>query len=102
MPSTRLLVLTAAAGARGAITLAGILTLPLLMPDSSPFPARDAAISIAMGVILFSLLIASVALKAERDELFILLRANAIDESVFQQLVREIDLMESSLARASH
>ena len=42
------------------------------------------------------------ALKAERDELFILLRANAIEESVFQQLVREIDLMESSLARASH
>ena len=42
------------------------------------------------------------ALEAERDELFTLLRANAIDESVFQQLVREIDLMESSLARASH
>ena len=38
-PSTRLLALTAAAGARGAITLAGILTLPLVMPDSSPFPA---------------------------------------------------------------
>jgi hypothetical protein len=30
------------------------------------------------------------------------LRANAIDESVFQQLVREISLMESSLAGASH
>ncbi|MPZ43266.1 MAG: Na+/H+ antiporter [Betaproteobacteria bacterium] len=59
-PATRLLAVTAAAGVRGAITLAGVLTLPLLMPDGSPFPARDAAISIAMGVILFSLLIASV------------------------------------------
>jgi CPA1 family monovalent cation:H+ antiporter len=60
VPATRLLAVTAAAGVRGAITLAGILTLPLLMPNGLPFPARDAVISIAMGVILFSLLIASV------------------------------------------
>ena len=60
VPATRLLAVTAAAGVRGAITLAGILTLPLLMPDGLPFPARDALISIAMGVILFSLAIASV------------------------------------------
>jgi Na+/H+ antiporter len=62
MPQTRLIVVTAAAGVRGAITLAGILTLPLLMPDGSPFPTRDAAIFLAMGVILLSLLIASIAL----------------------------------------
>lgn len=60
MPRTRVMLLTAAAGVRGAITLAGILTLPLLMPDGSPFPARDVAIFLAMGVILLSLLIASV------------------------------------------
>src|SRR5699024_285465 len=59
-PQTRVLALTATAGARGAITLAGILTLPFVMPDGSAFPARDAAISIAMGVILFSLTIAAV------------------------------------------
>src|SRR5690606_30557505 len=44
------------------ITLAGILTLPTLMPDGSPFPARDLAIVIAMGVILMSLVIASIGL----------------------------------------
>lgn len=59
MPSLRLLAVASAAGVRGAITLAGILTLPLLLPDDSPFPARDAAILIAMGVIVLSLLIAS-------------------------------------------
>jgi Na+/H+ antiporter len=32
------------AGVRGAITLAGILSLPLAMPDGSPFPARDVVI----------------------------------------------------------
>jgi Na+/H+ antiporter len=62
MPQTRLLVVTATAGVRGAITLAGILTLPLLMPDGSAFPTRDAAIFLAMGVILLSLLIASIGL----------------------------------------
>jgi len=50
------------AGVRGAVTLAGILTLPLTLDDGSPFPARDLAIFLAAGVILASLLIASFAL----------------------------------------
>lgn len=58
----RMMAVMATAGVRGAITLAGILTLPLLMPDGSLFPNRDVAIFLAMGVILCSLLIASVAL----------------------------------------
>lgn len=56
------LLIIATAGVRGAITLAGILTLPLLMLDGTRFPGRDLAILIAMGVILLSLIIASVAL----------------------------------------
>ncbi|GLR44084.1 Na+/H+ antiporter [Mesorhizobium amorphae] len=50
------------AGVRGAITLAGILSLPLTMPDGSPFPARDIVIFLAAGVIICSLTIASLAL----------------------------------------
>ncbi len=50
------------AGVRGAITLAGILTLPLAMNDGTAFPARDLAIFIAAGVILLSLVVASIAL----------------------------------------
>ncbi|MFM9435159.1 hypothetical protein ACFDR9_002223 [Janthinobacterium sp. CG_23.3] len=61
-PSLRLLMVASLAGVRGALTLAGILTLPLLMPDGSRFPARDLVIFLAMGVILLSLLLASVAL----------------------------------------
>src|SRR3546814_16321334 len=50
------------AGVRGAITLAGVLTLPLAMGDGSPFPARDLAIFLAMGVIIVSLIVASIGL----------------------------------------
>ncbi|EIL93539.1 Na /H antiporter, partial [Rhodanobacter sp. 115] len=47
---------------RGAITLAGVLTLPLVLGDGSAFPARDLAIFLATAVILISLVTASVGL----------------------------------------
>lgn len=58
----KLVLATALAGVRGAITLAGVLTLPLLMPGGAPFPARDLMIFLAAAVILLSLLVASLAL----------------------------------------
>jgi Na+/H+ antiporter len=61
-PPWRVMVATSLAGVRGAITLAGVLTLPLLMPDGSEFPARDLAIFLATSVILVTLVVASVAL----------------------------------------
>ncbi|SCM71338.1 Uncharacterized Na(+)/H(+) exchanger YjcE [uncultured Pleomorphomonas sp.] len=61
-PSWRLVVATSLAGVRGAITLAGVLTLPLAMNDGSPFPARDLAILLAAGVIIVSLVAASIGL----------------------------------------
>lgn len=57
-----LVVAVSLAGVRGAVTLAGILTLPLLLDDGRPFPARDLAIFLATGVILVTLLIATFAL----------------------------------------
>lgn len=61
-PSWRLVAATSLAGVRGAITLAGVLTLPLYLPDGSPFPARDLAIFLAAGVILTSLIAATAGL----------------------------------------
>jgi Na+/H+ antiporter len=61
-PSWRLIAATSLAGVRGTITLAGILTLPLIMDDGSPFPARDLAIFLAAGVIIVSLIAASIGL----------------------------------------
>jgi CPA1 family monovalent cation:H+ antiporter len=61
-PNWRIVVATSVAGVRGAITLAGVLTLPLFLPSGDPFPARDLVIFLAAAVILFSLVGASVAL----------------------------------------
>ena len=58
----RLTLAVSVAGVRGAITLAGVLTLPLAVADGSPFPARDLAIFLAATVIMLSLLGASVLL----------------------------------------
>lgn len=58
----RLVAAMSVAGVRGAITLAGILTLPIALVDGEPFPGRNLAIFIAAGVILLSLLLAAVAL----------------------------------------
>ncbi|MET0268100.1 MAG: Na+/H+ antiporter [Duganella sp.] len=58
----RLVMATTLAGARGTITLAGVLTLPLALPSGEPFPARALTIFLACSVILLSLLIASVGL----------------------------------------
>ncbi|MEW5683817.1 MAG: Na+/H+ antiporter [Pseudomonadota bacterium] len=60
--SLRLVAAMSLAGVRGAITLAGVLTLPLALNDGTPFPARDLAILLAGGVILVSLVVASVGL----------------------------------------
>lgn len=61
-PGWRLVAATSLAGVRGGITLAGVLTLPLVLPDGSPFPARDLAIFLAAGAILISLVAATIGL----------------------------------------
>ncbi len=62
-PDWRLVAAMSFAGVRGAITLAGVLTLPLALADgTTPFPARDLAVFLAAGVIIVSLVIASVGL----------------------------------------
>jgi len=58
----RLVLVMSLAGVRGAITLAGVLTLPLTLGDGTPLPGRDIAIFLAAGVIVMSLVLATVAL----------------------------------------
>lgn len=52
------------AGVRGAVTLAGVMSIPLALPDGAPFPGRDIAIFLAAGVILCSMLAAALFLPA--------------------------------------
>lgn len=60
--NTRDILIASFAGVRGAVTLAGVLSIPLFLPDGTPFPARYELIFIAAGVILFSLLVGVVML----------------------------------------
>jgi CPA1 family monovalent cation:H+ antiporter len=58
----RLVMAMSVAGVRGAVTLAGVLTLPQSLPDGSPFPGRELAITLAAGVVVTSLLMATLLL----------------------------------------
>ncbi|MFC5407488.1 Na+/H+ antiporter [Cohnella soli] len=61
-PSWKALWLTSLSGVRGAITLAGAFTIPLALNDGTPFPERDLILFLSAGVILVSLVLASVML----------------------------------------
>ncbi len=55
--TSREILIASFAGVRGAITLAGVLSIPLLLPNGSGFPARYELVFLAAGVILFSLFV---------------------------------------------
>ncbi|WP_408599885.1 Na+/H+ antiporter [Pseudomonas sp. PLMAX] len=61
VPSARSCWLLTVGGVRGAVTLAGVLSVPMLM-GTDAFPERDLLIFIAAGVILLSLIAACIAL----------------------------------------
>ncbi|MGE8446286.1 Na+/H+ antiporter [uncultured Comamonas sp.] len=61
-PDLWLNLATTLAGIRGAVTLAGALSVPLLLNNGQPFPARDMLIFLATGTILFTLVIGSIGL----------------------------------------
>lgn len=50
-------LVTGWAGMRGTVTLAAALSIPLLLPNGSPFPGRDIVIFLAFGVIAVTLLV---------------------------------------------
>ncbi|MFX1671087.1 Na+/H+ antiporter [Paraburkholderia sp. A2WS-5] len=62
VPGLRTVAITTVAGVRGAVTLAGVLSLPVALASGAPLPGRDTAIFIASGVILASLMVAIVGL----------------------------------------
>ncbi|UCQ57283.1 Na+/H+ antiporter [Edwardsiella piscicida] len=76
------------AGVRGAITLAGVLSIPLFLTDGTPFPGRYQLVFLAAGVILFSLLVGVVALP-------LLLRGVEITDGV---AYRDEELMAKSVS----
>lgn len=68
--SLRAYTLISLSGVRGVVTLAGTLSIPLVLENGSAFPRRDLMIFIAAGVILLTLLMESFLLPliAEKKE----------------------------------
>ncbi|MEH7352559.1 Na+/H+ antiporter [Neobacillus drentensis] len=59
-PSIKAIGTITISGVRGAVTLAGAFTIPYVLADGSPFPERALIIFIAAGVILITLIVASI------------------------------------------
>jgi CPA1 family monovalent cation:H+ antiporter len=90
-PNIRLVIATSVAGVRGAITMAGIMSLPLALPNGAPFPGRNLAIFLATAVIVVSLLLASILLPR-------LLRGLAVPEEPASQAEEDRARREATTA----
>lgn len=89
----RLVLAISFAGARGAVSLAATLTLPLIVdtPDGA-YPAREVGVCIAAAVILLSLVVASIGLP-------LTLRGVELDDDVSEQrLTVRAALVEAAIA----
>lgn len=85
-------LVTTIAGAKGAVTLSIILTLPLTTQSGAAFPQRDLLITIAAGVILATLLLAD-------NLLPVLSKSPETDSDLPERLHKgEIAVLEATLA----
>lgn len=85
-------LVTTIAGAKGAVTLSIILTLPLMTQSGAAFPQRDLLITIAAGVILATLLLAD-------NLLPVLSKSPEADSDLPERLHKgEIAVLEATLA----
>lgn len=71
-PTIKMTLLTSLTGVRGAVTMVGVLSIPYFVMDGGLFPGRSFILFLAAGVILFTLIVATVFLpvlsKEERVE----------------------------------
>jgi Na+/H+ antiporter len=103
VPGLRTLAMTTIGGVRGAITLAGVLSLPVVLPSGEPLPGRDLAIFIASATILMSLLIGVIGLPLLLNGLKRRGDPHAAEELLARRLaaqaaIRAIDALEEALS----
>jgi monovalent cation/hydrogen antiporter len=83
-PNSKTTLVTSLTGVRGAVTMAGVLSIPYGIMSGAVFPERSLILFIAAGVILFTLLVATVFLPLLSKE-----------EEVVGELEDEIDLYKA-------
>lgn len=86
-------LLISLSGVRGAVTLAAAFSIPLFLQDGSPFPERDLMIFLAAGVILCSLIVASVLLPLLSRE-----QATAVDHSAEREHEARLRMLKAGIS----
>lgn len=67
-PGLRSTLLISVSGVRGAVTLAGSFSIPYVLSDGSPFPERNLILFLAAGVIMCTLVLATIVLPVLTDK----------------------------------
>jgi len=82
-------VIFSIAGARGTVTLASVMSIPIMLTDGSPFPVRDLIILLASGVIVVSLLITNFLLPlfVERKTQQ---RKNELESKAYAEIIQKV------------
>ncbi|KRL21171.1 Na+/H+ antiporter [Lentilactobacillus kisonensis] len=81
MPTLKAALLAGLSGVRGAVTMAGVLSIPMVVKDGSGFPSRSLALFVAAGVIIISLVVATIMLPLiSEDKAPLLTRANSTND----------------------
>ncbi|CAH2789785.1 MAG: Uncharacterized Na(+)/H(+) exchanger YjcE [uncultured Caballeronia sp.] len=103
VPGVCTVAMTTIGGVRGAVTLAGVLSLPEVLPNGMQLPGRDLAVFIASGTILMSLLIGVVGLPLLLNGLKRRADPHAAEERIArrhaaQAAIRAIDTAQENLS----
>lgn len=96
--SFKKLAMTSLSGVRGALTLAGAFTIPLVIENGDPFPERSLVIFLAAFVILLSLLAASIVLPLLAKNKGM----NKSEESARKEHEGELRMMRSAIQAVRH
>ncbi len=83
MHSFKAALLAGLSGVRGAVTMAGVLSIPTVVSSGRAFPSRSLALFVAAGVIILSLVVATVMLPLiSENKAPLLTRANTVDDDL--------------------
>lgn len=91
-PSFKVALIAGISGIRGAITMAGVLSVPYVIDDGSTFPDRSLMLFIAASIIVITLIVATVALPLISPGNSVLpTRANVADNEELNDDLNELD-----------
>ncbi len=99
-PSVKMALLTSLTGVRGTVTMAGVLSIPFFLENGEVFPERSLILFLTAGVILFTLISATVFLpflsKGEEEEKEQLINDN-LNKAKNKLIISAINIIKSEI-----